>query len=83
MYRKFLQDIGYIIPAPAHVRATTANVDREIAEQAGPQLVVPLSNLRRSCRQRALGRLYDALYGTDAIDETGGAKVIAYARLSR
>src|ERR1700761_9633436 len=40
-YRAFLEAIGYIVPVSAAVKATTQNVDTEIAGQAGPQLVVP------------------------------------------
>ncbi len=93
-YIKFLKSINYIVEEKEDFQISTRDVDKEIANIAGPQLVVPIDNARYAINaaNARWGSLYDALYGTDVIPETVGAtksgsynpergkKVIEYAK---
>ncbi len=90
-YKIFLESIGYLVPEGNDFSVETTNVDKEISEICGPQLVVPITNARYALNaaNARWGSLYDALYGTDLMgtlpekgnyNEKRGQDVINYAK---
>tara|TARA_Y100000741_G_scaffold329276_1_gene283097 strand:- start:2015 stop:4177 length:2163 start_codon:yes stop_codon:yes gene_type:complete len=90
-YKKFLFEIGYIVKEGFDFKIDTKNVDLEISNISGPQLVVPITNARYALNavNARWGSLYDAIYGTDVLgslpssnvyDQNRGKKVIEYSK---
>ena len=83
-YEKFLREIDYLVEVPdaykKDFQITTQNVDQEIAQKAGPQLVITALNARFALNalNARWGSLYDALYGTNAIEQDSKNQTTGY-----
>lgn len=84
-YQKHLRDIGYLVPDPAPFTIVTRNVDAELAQRAGPQLVVPVLNPRflLNAANARWGSLYNALYDSDVVDGASPESASNEARRDR
>ncbi len=93
LYQAYLRQIGYLVAEPPPFQARTEHVDEEIAQLAGPQLVVPVLNRRflLNAVNARWGSLYDALYSSDVLphldreqrgsfDLGRGRRVVEYAK---
>ena len=91
-YKNFLLEIGYLIEEGSDFKIDTNNVDPEIANICGPQLVVPITNARYAINaiNSRWGSFYDAIYGTNVLgnlpaskeyDSKRGERVVEYARV--
>ena len=91
-YETFLKKIGYLKKEGPDFKIKTKNLDEEISNIPGPQLVVPISNSRYALNavNARYQSLYDSLYGTDVIqteesaneryDPERGLEVIKYSK---
>tara|TARA_Y100000591_G_scaffold329113_1_gene357040 strand:+ start:6262 stop:8412 length:2151 start_codon:yes stop_codon:yes gene_type:complete len=91
-YKSYLKEIGYLKEEGTDFKIKTKNIDKEISNIAGPQLVVPIMNSRyalNAANARWMS-LYDSLYGTDVVsseesiseryDPDRGLQVIRYTK---
>jgi len=84
-YKAFLKDIGYIVPNPESFSINVDEVDPEISQIAGPQLVVPITNERfvLNAVNARWGSLFDSLYGTNVIPNKGSMRTSFAHNLQR